>query len=95
MKLEKNDVEHVGELVRIKLTEEEKEKFTDNMGDILGHVEELDSAPTEKVLEITQISDLENIARKDEIKPSLPNEKVLQNAPDKHEGFIKVKQVFE
>lgn len=94
MKLENKEVEHVGQLVRIQINEAEKTKFNNEMSAILDYVDELESAPTQNVESISQISGLENIARTDEIVPSLQNEKVLQNAPEKEDNFIKVKKVF-
>ena len=35
------DVEHVAKLARLELTEEEKEKFTHQLGDVLAHVEKM------------------------------------------------------
>ncbi|OGD56245.1 asparaginyl/glutamyl-tRNA amidotransferase subunit C [Candidatus Berkelbacteria bacterium RBG_13_40_8] len=95
MAISKEDVEHVAKLARIKISEEEKKKFTEDLGKILNYVEELESAPTEGVIPVAQISGLDNIAREDEITESLPNEKVLQNAPEKQDNFIRVKKVFE
>lgn len=95
MAINKSDVEHVAKLARIKISEEEKENLTEDLGEILNYVEELESAPTENVVSISQISNLENIARDDEIAPSLAINKVLENAPDKKDNFIKVKKVFE
>jgi len=95
MAIKKEDVEHVAKLARIKISDEEKEKFTEDLGKILNYVEELNAAPTEGVIPVAQISNLENIARDDTITESLPNEKVLENAPEKDGKFIKVKKVFE
>ena len=88
------DVEHVGNLARIEMSDNEKEKFAQNLGEIIDYVAELESAPTENIEIISQVSGLENIMRADIIAPSLPVEKVLQNAPDKQDDYIKVKKVF-
>lgn len=93
--ISKEEVEHVARLVRIKLNNEEKEKFAKDLSEIIDYVAELEKAPTEGVESISQISGLENIARTDKITLSLSNEKVLQNAPDKKGNFIKVKKVFK
>jgi len=95
MSLSINEVEHVAELARIKLADEEKRKFSINLSEIIDYVAELEKAPTENILEINQISGLENIARVDNIAASLSVEKVLQNVPDKEGSFFKVKKVFE
>lgn len=94
-KLAKSDVEHVAQLARIDLRDAEKEKYTKELSQILNYVEELDKAPTENIESIEQISNLENIVRDDKIAESLSNEEALKNAPDKENGFIKTKKVFE
>lgn len=93
--ISEDDVEHAANLARIEITEEEKAKFAKDLSEIIDYVAELEKAPTENIEAINQISNLENIARPDEIAPSLSNEKVFQNAPEKEENFIKVKKVFE
>ncbi len=94
MKISVEEVEHVAELSRIKLTEEEKNKFTTQLSAIIDYVEELNEAPTEDIKSIDQIAGLKNITRSDEIEKSLEINQVLQNAPAKQERFLKVKQVF-
>lgn len=95
MSLKKEDVEHVARLARLEFTDEQSKKFTEELSAILDYVNELDSAQTENMEAISQISGLKNIAREDVAVESLPNEKVLQNAPDSQDGYIKVKKVFE
>ena len=40
------DVEHVAKLARLELTEEEKEKFTRQLGDVLKYVEQMNEVDT-------------------------------------------------
>jgi len=89
------EVEHVGSLARIEISDEKQAKYAENLSEIIDYVAELESAPTEKIEIINQISGLENVARLDEIKTSLPITKVLMNAPQKEGNFIKVKKIFE
>ncbi len=84
----KKDVEHIGWLARIKLSDEEKEEFTGQLNSILDYFAKLDEidpgvAPTHHV------SGIENIFRDDAAKESLSQEDVLRNAPKKEEGFFK------
>lgn len=95
MSLQKEDVEHIAELARIKLTDEEKSSFTEKLSGILDWVKELEEAPTEGIEPINQIAGLENVMREDKAGESLPIEKVLQNAPQKKDNYIKVAKVFE
>lgn len=95
MKLEITDVTHVAELGRIEISDEKKEKFTTELSAIISHVEDIESAPTENIKPIAQITNLENVTRDDEVKEGLSITKILQNAPDKKDNFIKTKKVFE
>ena len=92
--ISKTDVEHVAELARLKLTEEEKQKFTQELGEILNYINELDELKDEKIEPISQIGGLENITRADEITNKPNRENLLKNAPAQKDGYIKVKQIF-
>jgi aspartyl-tRNA(Asn)/glutamyl-tRNA(Gln) amidotransferase subunit C len=95
MEIDKKEVEHICQLVRIDLTSESIEKFSRELSHIIDYVGELDLAPTENIEEIDQILGLENISREDKIEPGLGNDKALMNAPDQENGFIKVKKILE
>lgn len=95
MSLQKEDVEHIAILARIKLSDEEKSSFTEKLSGILDWVKELEEAPTEGIEPINQIAELENVMREDKAKEGLSIDQVLLNAPQKKDNFIKVKQVFE
>lgn len=94
MAISKVDVEHVAQLARLELTDSEKEKFTQEIGEILNFVDQLNLNSTSKVESVAQISGLANIARADEITNQENRDKMLQNAPEQKDGFIKVKKVF-
>jgi len=95
MRLETNVITHVAELSRIEISDEKKEKFTSELSGIISHVEDLESAPTEDIKPISQITNLENVMREDKIVEGLPIDKILQNAPDKKDNFIRTKKIFE
>jgi len=97
MKITKSDVEHVARLARLKLTEEEKEKFSGQLESILGYVEKLNAVDTENVEPTSHVVGLKNVWRKDEAKPCPESvrEAILGNAPDREGDFFKVKKVIE
>lgn len=94
-KISKSDVEHVATLARLEITEEEKGKFTGQLGSILENFEKLDNAKTDDVETIHQINNQDNIAREDEIGEKYDRKEMLANAPEQEDGFIKVKAVFD
>jgi len=94
-KITNQDVEHIAQLARIELSEKEKPVFGEKLGEILNYVDELNGAPTNKVVSISQIIGLENVARSDEVTNPEIRDLMLENAPETKDGFIKVGKVFE
>jgi aspartyl-tRNA(Asn)/glutamyl-tRNA(Gln) amidotransferase subunit C len=94
-KLTEKEIEHIAKLARLDLTKKEKEKFALQLSSILDYVSELSKVDTKNVEPIANITGLFNIEREDEIKPSLPREELLKNAPKQKDGFLKVKEILE
>jgi len=89
------DVEHVADLARLELNEEEKVSFAEQMNAILKYVDKLNELDTEGVIPTSHVLKLTNVMREDEIRPSLPIEKVTKNAPDEEDGQFRVPAVLE
>ncbi|WP_341279275.1 Asp-tRNA(Asn)/Glu-tRNA(Gln) amidotransferase subunit GatC [Paenibacillus sp. FSL H8-0537] len=89
------DVEHVANLARLELSDEEKDKFTEQLNAILKYAEKLNSLDTENVEPTSHVLPITNVTREDITQESLPIEKVLLNAPDEEDGQIKVPAVLE
>ena len=94
-KISKEEVEHIAKLARIELKDNGKEKFQKELSSILEFVSQLQKVDTKDIIPISQVTGLDNVLEKDNIKPSPKREKLLKNAPEKQDGFIKVKKVFE
>ncbi|WP_322907797.1 Asp-tRNA(Asn)/Glu-tRNA(Gln) amidotransferase subunit GatC [Paenibacillus campi] len=90
-----SDVEHVAKLARLDLSAEEKETFTAQLSAILKYAEKLNELDTDNVEPTTHVLHVSNVMRDDEVKESLPIEKVLRNAPDDEDGQFKVPAVLE
>ena len=89
------DVEYVARLARLKLTQDEKEKYVRQLGDILNYINKLNELDTSKVEPTSHVISLSNVFREDKVKESLPAEEILSNAPQKSRGFFRVKKVIE
>ncbi|MDK2893024.1 Asp-tRNA(Asn)/Glu-tRNA(Gln) amidotransferase subunit GatC [Methanohalophilus sp.] len=85
----KEEVEHIGWLSRISLTEEEAVKYATELSSVLDYFNQLDEVDTSGVDPTYHVADLMNVFREDEVSPSLPQEEVLRNAAEKKEGYIK------
>ena len=68
MKLDKSQVEHIAKLARLRLAENEAEKFATQLSDILGYVEVLDEVNTENVEITSQVTGLKNTTREDKTR---------------------------
>lgn len=95
MKITKQEVEHVAKLARLELSEQEKEKLTDQLSGILTYVETLNSLDTKGVEPTSHVLDIKNVMRDDAARPSLPQERALANAPEKAAGHYKVPKIIE
>ncbi|MFQ6091590.1 MAG: Asp-tRNA(Asn)/Glu-tRNA(Gln) amidotransferase subunit GatC [bacterium] len=95
MAVAKRDVEKVAKLARLQFSEEEKEKLVAQLNRILKYMEKLNELDTTDVEPTTHVVPLKNVFRQDVVKPSLPREKALANAPAKEDGFFKVPKVID
>jgi aspartyl-tRNA(Asn)/glutamyl-tRNA(Gln) amidotransferase subunit C len=90
MAITRDEVLHVARLARLDLTEEEIERFREQLSAILeavGKVSELDLAGVEPTAHPLELS---NTWADDEPRPSLPVEDALANAPDRSGNFFRV-----
>jgi len=88
------DVEHVAELARLAFSDEEKRRLTKELNSILEYMEQLNSLDTTNVEPLSHVIELSNVFRDDTLKPTLPREEALKNAPAKTEKFFKVPKVI-
>ena len=95
MKISRQEVEHVAKLARLELSEQEKEKLTDQLSNILTYVEKLNELDTKGIEPTAHVLDIKNVMRDDVAATSLPQERALANAPDKAAGHYKVPKIIE
>ncbi len=95
MKITKQEVEHVARLARLELSEQEKEKLTGQLSNILSYVETLNGLDTAGVEPTAHVLDIKNVMRDDLPEASLSQERALANAPDKAAGHYRVPKIIE
>jgi aspartyl-tRNA(Asn)/glutamyl-tRNA(Gln) amidotransferase subunit C len=89
MAITRDEVLHVARLARLELSEEDVERFTEQLSAILeavAKVSELDLADIEPT---AHPLDVVNVWAEDEPRPSIPVEDALANAPSREAGFFK------
>jgi len=95
MALTREEVLHIAHLARVALSDEDVAKFQEQLSDILAHFEMLQAVDTEGVEPTSHPLPLESVMRDDEVRPSLPREDVLANAPLAEDGLFRVRAVLE
>ena len=94
MLLSTADVEHIAELAKLALTADEIEHYRQQLSDILEHFETLKQVDTSTVQPTASVLPLRTVMREDAVRPSLPTEDALANAPDQADGYFRVRAVF-
>ncbi len=87
------DVEHVAKLARLELTEEEKEKYSKQLGDILKYVEQMNKVDTNGVEPMSHAIPVVNVMREDVVVSEQTKEELMANAPSKEDGFFRVPKI--
>jgi aspartyl-tRNA(Asn)/glutamyl-tRNA(Gln) amidotransferase subunit C len=87
MKISKKEVEHVAHLARLNLTEEELEKMTGQLDNILSYVDKLEELDTSQVLPTSHVFAVNNAFREDIEKESLSQAEAVKNGPQ-HDGAM-------
>jgi aspartyl-tRNA(Asn)/glutamyl-tRNA(Gln) amidotransferase subunit C len=95
MRLTPEQVEHVALLARLRLTEDERARFTTQLNSILEHFEQLRQIDTSDVEPMSHAVPMSNVVREDEEKQSLTPQEALQNAPDADRDCFRVPRVIE
>ena len=88
------DVEHIASLARLEFSDQEKEKFTHQLNDILHYIEKLNELDTSNVEPLSHVIELSNVFRNDIVTPSISPEEALKNAPAKKDTLFKVPKVI-
>lgn len=94
MAINKETIEHLAELARVKISDKQKEKLAFDLEGILGHFQELTELDTRDVSPVTGGTDLMNVFKNDEENDELLS-KGKDAFPEKEKGFLKVPAVFD
>ncbi|WP_166828878.1 Asp-tRNA(Asn)/Glu-tRNA(Gln) amidotransferase subunit GatC [Thalassoroseus pseudoceratinae] len=92
--LSADDVRKVAVLARLKLSDSQIERFTEQLGDVLQYVRLLDEVDIEGVEPMAHAVEVTNVLRDDVPTPSLNREAALQNAPQTDGKTFRVPAVF-
>jgi aspartyl-tRNA(Asn)/glutamyl-tRNA(Gln) amidotransferase subunit C len=89
------DVQYVAHLARLQLAPDEEKKLGAQLGGILGYIEKLKTLDVTGVEPTAHAVPMTNVTRPDEVRPSLPHDDALRNAPAQANGLFMVPKIVE
>ena len=89
------DVDYVANLARIELSDEEKQKFSSQLGDVLKYFEKLNSVEVEGVEPTAHAFPRYNVWDEDSPQSGFSVDEALSNAPEKRQDQMVVPKVIE
>jgi aspartyl-tRNA(Asn)/glutamyl-tRNA(Gln) amidotransferase subunit C len=107
MKVTETDVTYVADLANLELTDQERQRLAKELNSILDYIERLNELDTANVPPMAQAADRFSLSaqkdgaqfayarREDVLRPSLPHQDAVKNAPDTDGDFFKVPKVIE
>jgi aspartyl-tRNA(Asn)/glutamyl-tRNA(Gln) amidotransferase subunit C len=95
MALTQEEVEHIAALARLRLTEEEKARYREQLSAILDYMALLRRLDTSGIEPTATVLPLRTVLRPDEVQPSLTPDELLANAPAAEARMFRVPPVLD
>ena len=95
MNLPLEQVRHVARLARLKLSPAEEERYSRQLGEILGYVKALEEVDTSSIAPTAHAAEFPNPMRDDVVARSLDPAAAVANAPQKSGTAIAVPRIIE
>ncbi len=93
-RISRTDVAHVARLARLDLSDDELDRFTDQLGAVLDHARDVEALDTAGVPPTAHPLPLGNVLREDRVAASLDREEVLAQAPEAEADRFKVPRIL-
>lgn len=94
MAISKEEVIHIAKLADLNLSEDEIEKYTKDMQEILEFANRINNVDTSEMAETIAANEKSNVFRKDEVVKFENREVLLSNAPSQDEGMFRIPKVL-
>jgi aspartyl-tRNA(Asn)/glutamyl-tRNA(Gln) amidotransferase subunit C len=92
--LTREEVAYVAKLARLTLSDAELDLFTEQLGQVLEHANDMNSLNLDNVVATAHPFGLINVVRADEVRPSLNRDEVLAMAPETQDGRFVVPRIM-
>ena len=87
------EVKHVAKLARLELTDEEVNKYSQQLGSILEYVDQMNEVDTTGIEPMPHAIPVYNVMREDVVKYEQTKEEMMANAPFEEDGFFRVPKI--
>lgn len=88
------DLDYVAKLAKLEVTQAERQQVMLKFSSMIDYMRQLQELDTTDIEPTTHVLHLFNVFRADEIKPCLPREQALANAPEREGGYFKVPSIL-
>jgi aspartyl-tRNA(Asn)/glutamyl-tRNA(Gln) amidotransferase subunit C len=95
MPLTHEEVEHIAELAKLELNDEELGRFREQLSAVLDYAADFQKVDTSAIPPTATVLPLRSVLREDTVKPSLDRAALLANADEQELGCFKVPAVLE
>jgi aspartyl-tRNA(Asn)/glutamyl-tRNA(Gln) amidotransferase subunit C len=92
--ISRDDVVHVAHLARLELSDAEIDLFTEQLGAVLEHAQDVAALQTSGVPATAHPLPIENVLRADAPQPSVDRDEVLAQAPAVEDGRFRVPRIL-
>lgn len=95
MAISREEVEHVARLARLDLTDEEVERFREQLSVVLERAQRIQALDLDDVPATPHPLDLSNVLRADEIVPPVETDRITDGGPAREGAFYRVPKILE
>lgn len=95
MAISKEQVEHVAALSKLKFNDDEVEKFTHQLAEIMDMIDQLNEVDTTGVAVTTNVIHDVNLYRNDQPVKGTDRDELMENVPMHEDGYIKVPAMLD
>jgi len=95
MALDRSDVKNIADLARLAVSDENLDKYSSELSNILDLVEQMNAVDTDDVQPLAHPTDAVQRLRADKVTEENNREKYMANAPAQEEGLFLVPKVVE
>ena len=90
-----DDVRYVAKLARLKIDEDELDRYAAQLSSILGHIDQISGLDIAGVEPTSHVIQLSNVLRDDVVRDSVSRELALQNGPEVEAGAFRVPPILD